>query len=543
MANVKFNKKDFENEIKLSKEIEEKINLFGTNLESITEEEIEIEVFPNRPDLLSLQGFLRSLKAFIGKEKGLKKYKTKKPELNYQVKIDSSVKQIRPYTICAVVKNLSLNNKKIIEIIELQEKLHATLGRNRKKAAIGIYPLDKIKFPIYYTTKKPSEIKFIPLEMNEELNGLEILQRHPKGRDYANLLEGKEKFPVFIDANKKFLSMPPIINSKETGKITETTKEVFVECTGFDKNVLNKILNIIVTTLADFNGTIYEMEIISNEKEITPNLTPEKMDISIENVNSLLGLSLKEKEVQKYLEKMGYDYNNKKVFVPPWRTDILHEVDLIEDIAIAYGYNNFIPEIPKVSTIGSESKESMIERKISEVLIGLGLIEISTYHLIKDEEDEKFKLGEKIEVKNSKTEYKSLRQKLIIPSLRILSENKDNEYPQKIFEIGTVFSKDKRIQLESGIKENKNLIVSISPGNFTEIKRILDYLMYSLNIKYDLSESYFQGFIKGRVGAIKINEKIIGYIGEVHPETLRNFNIKMPVSYLEISLEEIFKKL
>src|SRR6185437_14662751 len=127
MASVKFNRKEFEKEIKVTEEIEDKIRLFGTPLESLSAEEIEIEIFPNRPDLLSLQGYLRAFKAFLGKEPGLKKYKIQKLEKSYKVIIDKSVKEVRPFTACAIVKNLSFSDEKIKEVIDMQEKLHLTL--------------------------------------------------------------------------------------------------------------------------------------------------------------------------------------------------------------------------------------------------------------------------------------------------------------------------------------------------------------------------------------------------------------------------------
>ena len=197
MASVKFPRKEFEKHIKLTKEVIEKISLFGTPLESINDKEIEIEVFPNRPDLISLQGYLRSFRSFLGIETGLKNYPVSKPKDNFVVKISKSVNEVRPFTTCAIVTNLSFNDEKIKQIVELQEKLHATVGRNRKKVAIGIYPLEKIKLPIIYEARDPDKIKFIPLEYDKELTGQQILTKHPKGKDYASLLKNFDKFPVF----------------------------------------------------------------------------------------------------------------------------------------------------------------------------------------------------------------------------------------------------------------------------------------------------------------------------------------------------------
>jgi len=547
MANIKLPRKEFEKEIgKLDEKMQEKIALFGTPLESFNDNEIEIEVFPDRPDLLSYHGFKRAFLGFLGRKKGLKEYNLNKPEKDYTVKIDSSVKNIRPYTTCAIVKGLKLNDEKIKELIEIQEKLHTTLGRKRKKVAIGIYPLEKIKLPITYKALEPDKIKFIPLETNKEMSGLQILQKHPAGKEYAHLLAGKTKFPIFIDANKNVLSMPPIINSQLTGKITEKTSDVFVECSGPDFILLNKCLNIIVTSMAEMGAKIYQMNLKGSKNETTPNLTPGKTNISLENTNKLLGLDINEKEIKQLIEKMGHNYKKGVVEIPAWRTDILHEVDLIEDIAIAYGYDKFIPEIPEISTIGQEDQKETIKRKISEILTGLNILEISNYHLTnKNSQFTKMGVPEKqekefIEVEESKTDYTILRKDLTHYLLKILSENIDSEYPQRIFETGKVFiSKEK-------IKESEHLSFAIAPGNFTDAKQVLEYLskMIGISIKIHESDTNIPNhFINGRTADIILNEKKIGYIGEIHPRILKNWRIKMPVALFELDLDEILEKI
>ena len=420
---------------------------------------------------------------------------------------------------------------------------------------------------------EPDKIKFVPLESEKEMSGLEILQQHSAGKEYSHLLAGKEKFPIFIDANNDILSMPPIINSKSTGKITEKTKDVFIECSGYDFEALKKCLNILVTCLADMNGKIYQMEIkFKGKREITPKLDTENMKISLENTNKLLGLNLNEKQLKKLIEKMGYDYHKGMVKIPAWRNDILNEVDLIEDIAIAYGYDNFIPEIPGLSTIGSESQEEIIKRKISDIFLGLNMIEISNYHLTnKNHQFKKMMLKEKdfIEVDGSKTDYTILRKDLTHYLLKILSENTDSEYPQKIFEIGKVFThetnsregyaKERRSKIsmfpkgktvgvlaeDEEIFETESLSATISPGNFTEIKKILENFskMIDVNIKFEEKEDNPPYFVNGRTAEIFLENKRIGFIGEIHPKILKNWKIKMPVALFEISLEEIFGKI
>ncbi len=553
MASIKFDKKLFEKEIgKLTDEMQQKIALFGTTVEGIDNEEIEFDITPDRPDLLSYQNFRRSFLAFLGKKTGLKEYKLHKPEKDFKVKIDSSVKNVRPYTVCAIVKGLNLDDKKIKEIIDIQEKLHITIGRKRKKLAIGIYPLEKIKLPIIFKALEPDKIKFIPLEMEREMSGLEILQRHPAGRDYAHLLAGKSKFPVFIDAENNVLSMPPIINSHLTGKVELTTKDIFIECSGFDFETLKKCLNILIISFAEMGGKIYQMEVsgLPKNEKLTPNLASEKMKISIDNVNKLLGLNLTEKDLKILLEKMGHNYNfrTKEVEIGVWRTDILHEVDLIEDVAIAYGYDKIEPEIPKISTTGQENYQENLKRKISEILSGLGLLEISNYHLTnKKNQFSKMGFPERgeegfVELEESKTENNILRKDLSHYLLKIFSENIDSEYPQKIFETGRVF-----LMEDNNIVEKEKLSVGISSGNFTDVKQILNYLFKMLGIDNELKvqepDNFPHYFLDGRVGEVIFHDMKIGFVGEIHPRILRNWKIKMPVSLFEIDLEEVFEGL
>jgi phenylalanyl-tRNA synthetase beta chain len=545
MTILTLDKKQLEKEIgKIDEKMQEKIAMFGTPVEEVTDSEISIEVFPNRPDLLSMQGFVRALNTFL-KKPGIRNYAVEKPGKDYAVIIDKSVKKVRPYTACAIVKELKLDDRKIKEIVDIQEKLHASYGRNRKKLAIGVYPLEAIKLPITFLAKKPEDIKFQPLEFPKAINGRQILSQHPAGREYGNLLKDAETYPIFMDSNNEILSMPPIINSHKTGKVTENTNSVFIECSGFHKDYLKKTLNMIVTALADMGGKICQMEIQDSGKELSPNLEPEKIEFSIENLNKTLGLELSEKEIKNLLAKMGIGYEKNKeqsiAQIPSYRTDILHEIDLAEEVAIAYGYNNFAPKIPQISTIGEEDPASVLKRKISEILIGLGLLEISTYHLsTKEKQFKNINIKEfkpmMIEVEESKTENNILRNSLLAQSIGILSENSDATYPQKLFELGKVFENDEKS--ETGIAEKEKLCISLcsEKANFTEIKQILDYLLRMLNLSYEIKETENLSFIEGRAGAIFINNKETGVLGELKPIVLKNNKIKMPVASLEIDI-------
>ncbi|MEK6905562.1 MAG: phenylalanine--tRNA ligase subunit beta [Nanoarchaeota archaeon] len=522
-------------------QLKDRISMLGTDLESIEGNEIVVEIFPKRPDLLSEQGFARAFSSFIGVKTGLRQYHIK--ESGQKVIIDPSVKTVRPHTACAIVKGLHFDEENLRQVIQIQEKLHVTYGRNRKKAAIGIYPMEKITFPITYKADTPGKIKFKPLEARREMTAVEILEEHKAGKEYGHLLQGLQKYPFFIDTKGEIISMPPIINSDQTGRVDEETKDVFVECSGFDFEVLSTCLNMIVTALADMGGEIYSLKLESADGiKITPNLTPTKIKLDLPYVNKRLGLRLSETEAGKLLEKMGYGFEKGQVLIPAYRADILHQVDLIEDIAIAYGYEHFQEEIPNVATIGEEDAFEKFARKVRELLVGLQLLEVKNFHLT-TKEDLTTKINdvtEPIPLKNAIGDHNHLRNAILPSLMKNLAENQHHEYPQNIFEIGRIFFPG---NTETGVMEAEHLSVVLchDKTDFTEIRQVLETLIRALGLECAVKESEHSSFIPGRAGDIMIDGKKMGIIGELHPQVITNWQLMMPAVCFELDLEEVFK--
>ena len=549
MPTVKLNKKRIMDlaGIRLNDEqLDDRVSMLGVVIDEITKDEVTVDLAPNRPDMLSESGLARALSSFMGKKTGLRNYKVEKS--NEKVIIDKSVSKVRPYTACAIVKGLKFDEDNLREIIQLQEKLHVTFGRNRKKCAIGIYPLDKIKMPIRYLAKNPNEIKFRPLESNREMSAAQILELHPKGKEFSHLLSGCNSYPLFIDAANNVLSMPPIINSEIAGKITESTKDVFIECSGFDYRILSLCLNMIVCALADLGGKIYSIELVyDGKKRVSPDLTPRRMKFDPSYINKRLGLELKEGEFKKCLEKMGYGYEKNTALIPAFRTDILHQIDLAEDVAIAYGYENFEEIIPKVATIGQENKFEIFKDKVANILVGLGFIEVNTYDISsKEVQCDKMNMAQfrdkLIALENPMNKDYNVLREWVTPSLmEVFSRNMHYDYPQKIFGIGKVFKKNP--DTETGIGEADRVTVAISESNadYTKIKQVLDALFKSLGTEFEVKEGEHPSFIPGRVARVSINGKDIAYVGEINPQAISNFGLQMPVSAFELNLTELYK--
>lgn len=497
----------------------------------------------NLPYLWSIEGVARLLKGLLGKQKGIPKLEINKSD--YKVIVDKSVDKIRPYVVAFVAKGQKVNDYLIKQIIQLQEKLCENYGRRREKVAIGIYSYKKITFPVHYKATSPESVKFIPLDFRKEMTQQEILDEHPKGKEYAWILEGKSKYPLIIDSKNEVLSFPPIINSATTGKVDKNEQDLFFEATGNDMDALLLSANIFAQALYERGFKIYSVDVKYPTKSITtPHLFNETIKINKEQVEAMLGLGLKEPEIKKLLERFGYEYVNGTVKIPNYRRDILHAVDIIEDIAISYGYNQ-IKELPlKSYTVGKTSELVKFIDKARDTIAGTGYQEVISPILTNMKflyENMNTKDFGTVEISEYMSESYSCVRTWILPILlEVLSKNKHVEYPQKLFEQGLVTSR----KGETTIDYERVAVVSAHDGvDFTETKQALDYLMRMLGITYEIEEVDHDSFIPGRVGRVIVNGKKVAFIGEIAPKVLENWKIEVPVAGFELNLSDLFEAL
>ena len=519
----------------------------------------------NRPDLWSTEGIARELKSHLGFTKGIPKYSFLEQKQHYVVNVANKVKKVRPPIIaCAVVLNLKLDDNAIFQLIQLQEKLCESFGRKRKEASMGVYDFDKIKWPITYTTFKPNELKFIPLGMNEEMTLKDILLKHEKGKQYGHLIEKSDEYPVILDSSNNVLSMPPVINSEYTGKVTSDTKNVFIEVTGTSERFVLPVLNIMVSALAERGGDIVKVRIkkgkIMKKEHITPDFTPAEFRININSVNDCLGLNLNAKEMDDLLEKSGFNVKKKEkdfiiIEVPSWRQDVMSETDIIEDIAINYGYSNFDTEMPKIPTIGKTTDLNNFIKKISNLLTGLGSQEIATFSLTNKDvifKNMRAKPEQVVEISNPiSLNYSCLRISILPSVIEWLSSNKDARYGQNVFEIGSAI----KIENSEAVEKTKLCFaISDTKTNFTDIKKVLDWLFSCLGLNCRINQKDFDCFIEGRAGEIIVSKNAgaksktlsechLGSVGEIHPAVLEKFNIVMPIAAFELDLSELMSAL
>jgi phenylalanyl-tRNA synthetase beta chain len=535
-------KKEIGKDLSLEK-LEEILFDFGLEIDSYDKETdlLKIEVTAERIDLLSFVGFKRALESYLS----LKKYTPfSLKDSKQKVIVDRSATNYGNHTMCAIVKNLNLDSEKIKEIINVQEKLHLTYGRKRKSVAIGVYPLDKITFPITFMADFPENIKFIPLGETKEMTGFDIIKNHPTGQEYSYLVKDKQKYLFFKDSNEKILSMPPIINSQETGRVLESTKEVFLECTGQNLTKLKNTMNILTSMFADFGGDVYSLEIeYFDKKIISPDVSLRKMVVSLKYINQLLGIKLTLKEAIANLEKMMFICNKQsddliEVTIPIFRTDILHENDIADDVLRGFAINNITPTYSDVHFNGERLKESIFQEQIITSMVGMGFIEILPFVLSsKKDSFENFNIkGEKyIPLGFSAESSINIVGNWIIPKLfKALTNNQHKSFPQKLFACDYVVLENKELDTLSENKLHLAAVIANSKISFTEISSYLLSLTNVLGKTLRLKEKDYPFYIKGRSAAVIINDDEVGHIGEFSPEVLENHNYTMPVCGFEI---------
>ncbi|MDF1557304.1 MAG: phenylalanine--tRNA ligase subunit beta [ANME-2 cluster archaeon] len=511
----------------------ERVPMMGADIERIEEDHIDIEFFPDRPDLYSPEGVARSMRGFLGIETGLPEYEVK--ESNISITLDDEIKRIRPYLGCAVVRGLEFNDYSIESLMGLQEDLHWGLGRNRKKVSIGIHDISKVNPPFRYVAADPN-FSFVPLDFDVPMTMQEILEKHPKGVKYAHLMEGFDKYPLILDSNNQVLSFPPIINGDLT-RVKYDSHDLFIDVTGLDQNVYTA-LNIVVTSLAERGGTI-ESVIINNsiEGEATmPDLTPGEWELHEDEVRSLAGFELTTEQMVENLQRMRFGASagqgHIKVTSPAYRADILHTWDLIEDIIIGYGYDNITPSNPGTITVGQQHPISIKNHDIMQILVGLGFYQVMPFTLTSEKVHYLNMLrnpdGRATPVKHPISEEQTMLRTTILPNLmEILSLNQHRELPQRIFEVGDV--------VVDGTTKQKLAALSIHPtANFTEIRTLVDAVMRERGIEYTIGSTDDPAFLEGRRAAILSNGREVGVLGEIHPDVISNFKLQQPTIGFEM---------
>ncbi|QLC33376.1 phenylalanine--tRNA ligase subunit beta [Halarchaeum sp. CBA1220] len=578
-------------EEKSDDELKDDLFALGLEFEGETEDgEFQLEFAPDRLDRLSVEGVARSLRYQYGDASGV--YVPETNAADWTIAVDESVPDERPYVTGAVVRGVDLSGGALESLIQLQEKLHATMGRKRAKGAIGIHDLAMLKGrsargagdgaaeprddgeaasatpgadapdatasnSITYRGVDPDGDTFVPLDSDAELTPAEVLTEHPTGEQYADLLTAYERYPAIYDDLGLF-SFPPVINGRRT-EVTENSRDLLIELTGTDQWTIDRMCNIICYALDARGGTVEDVTVSYPDTDVTkPDLEVEEKVVTHERIESTLGVDLTEEEVLDLFGRAGLDAESEVwgdqgidyvVEVPPYRTDVLHPVDLVDDVGRAYGFNDLVPRYPDVSTVGGRTETSRLERAVRETLVGLGHQDLLNFHLTNEAENyERMRLepgsdalggGEPATIAEPYSEDYTIVRSWALPSLVSLLENNTHRaYPQDVAEVGFAAERD---DSNTGVAERRTVAGAVvrHDASYEDAKARLQVLARDFDVELETPPTTHPSFIDGRTASVVIDGEDVGVIGELHPEVLVEHDLEVPVAAFEFRLDAL----
>lgn len=517
-------------------ELVERIPMIGADVERVVGDEVEVEFFPNRPDLYSVEGIARALRGFFGIEKGLQTYPVKSSDV--VLNVDKSVENVRPFVVGGLIREVEMTDPLVKSLMDMQEKLHATIGRKRAKVSIGVHDFDQVTPPFVYKAVEPKSVKFIPLASTRQMNLDEILKEHEKGIDYAFIMEGLDRYPLIVDVNEDVLSFPPIINGVLT-TVTEETTNIFLDVTGTDLAGCKTALNIVATALAERGSKIETVQVkYPDETMVLPDLQPAVKELKVKYANDWIGVSQTAEQIADELERMRYGVSISgdilKVEIPAYRNDVLHPVDLVEDVAIAYGYEKIEDQFPKDMTFGELVPFNDFCAKLTDLMVGYGYQEVSTLTLSSMAEQEWIEESDITSLKNPISQEHTCVRSSLIPSLmHVLKANKHHELPQKIFEVGDVVVKGKNHTRIGGVSCH-------AKASFTEMKSLVQSFLRDVGKEADAKARKDTRFLRGRCASAVCDGEELGIFGELHPEFFTRYELTHPVAAFEVSVRPLF---
>jgi phenylalanyl-tRNA synthetase beta chain len=510
----------------------------------------------NRPDLWCCEGIARQIR--IKQEGKLKPYTFFSRKPTRRVIVGPGMENVRPYVAACMAKGYRVSSEGLAQLIQTQEKLADIYGHKRKTVSIGVYQLQRIQFPVTYELVKPDEARFTPLGMETVMTLSEILMVHPKGLEHGHILAGHERMPILRDAGQQVLSFPPIINSREIGEVQPGDDQLFVEVTGTDLSMVVLTLNIFAANLADRGAAIEPIEVVYpkttslGKRVVTPQDLGQSRTIPIKTIEQALGQKLGAQAVKQALRVYGYEVTggdgSVRAKLPPYRQDLMHAMDVVEDVAISRGYVDFSPVMPAQFTVGGLSKIEQTSDRARNLMVGMGFQEIISNILGSPEQYRDWMRlagspwGETVEVENVMSlSFSCLRQWMLPSLLRVEAASSRAFYPHRLFESGDVAIPDPNHDLGSRTETVLGAMIAHAAAHFSEIHSCLDMLFYHFGKDYRLEPVDHPSVLEGRAGKIAAGGETLGVIGEVHPEVLERWQIGVPVVAFDVNLSRLLE--
>ena len=549
-------------------QVNDELPLLGTDIDACTEEQLDIEIFPDRPDLLSGETLAFAMANFLHGAPA-------RPDMDIQpsgitMKVDSSLRDVRPVILGAVVRGVSLPEDSegceafIKGLMDHQEKLHFALGRRRQRASIGVHDLARLAPPFHVKTVGEKHA-FVPLARQESMTIADILTHHPKGIEYAGLLADMTSYPLIVDADDAVLSFPPIINGDHT-TVTHNTRDFFIDVTGWDERACEASLMLVCLQLTQWGGQVESVEITTCEGDhiVSPIGTGKTHVVPEELVQNLLGRSFTDDELQVAVQRMGGRFEGRQpapndapdrstsmavaragtsellFTMPRWRFDLLHPVDMVEELAIGHGYEDLGTDVPKATLTAQPRTDHHLRRRLRASMEGMGMMQIQSLTL--SNMDDQF-VRMRWEPNHAVTtitnpitvDHTVLRQHLMPGLLKLLASNRHHDLPQSVYELGAV------------VRDHRNadrlaFLTAERSGGFAAVRGRVQAFCNDLGVSDWVAEPLPAGegpWLAGRGAKLLINGSWVGCFGELDPAISSAFDLRVPLNGAEFDVNAL----
>jgi phenylalanyl-tRNA synthetase beta chain len=580
-------------------ELREDLFSLGLEYEGETAEgNFELEFAPDRLDRLSVEGIARSLRYDYGDDRGV--YVPSTNDAEWTIEVEDTPEE-RPYVTGAVVRGLDLDEDSLDSLIQLQEKLHATMGRKRAKGAIGVHDLTMLKggeasvsggsplqsgggsdaeLPagvgdddagdeatvsksITYTGVDPDGEEFVPLEGDRGMTPAEVIAEHHIGVEYAALVSEMDRVPAIYDAIGLF-SFPPVINGRRT-EVDTGSRDLFIEMTGTDQWTIDYMLSIVCYALDARGGTVEEVTVEyadsapgehAGRSFVRPDFATKTKTVAHDRIETTLGVDLEKREIGDLAERAGLDASEtdeEGVYafeIPPYRVDVLHPIDVIDDLGRAYGFNTLEPRYPDVSTVGGRHDRSKLERAARNVLVGLGFEDLLNFYMISEAHNyERLGVapgsdvvggGEPVTIQEPYSEDYTMLRSWALPSImQVLENNTHRSYPQDLAEIGLAAEVDE--SENTNVAEHRTVAAAVArhDASYEDARARLQAVAANFDVALATPPTDHPTFVDGRTAAVELDGERVGVIGEVHPEVLVEHDLEVPVTAFEFRLDAL----
>ncbi|TVQ07391.1 MAG: phenylalanine--tRNA ligase subunit beta [Leptolyngbya sp. DLM2.Bin27] len=493
---------------------------------TLGDQTLEVEVTAERPDLLAAEGFSRAINIYNGLARTVPDQLSTSGR---QVTVLPEVLPLRPHIAALVVRGADLQGGGLEVLMQFQEKVTQTFGRQRKKIAIGCYDLDQIDGDLTYGAESLDELAFVPLRGDRAMTARQILQEHPAGKAYGAALLGGELVPVLRDRSHTVLSMPPILNAAGAGAVTADTRNLLIDVTGILAQTVSETANILAHNFLDTGAEVQTVDIVAEEVIVTPSLARRPVQFSAKFLNEIMGTAIPKASLGRVLARMDLDVSGTDVVhVPTYRTDIFSQVDLAGDLLVALGIDRLQAEPLAVKFhLGAANPLRQAMFKVGDLAQRMELMEVKSFVLTDPDLLDLF-AAPYVQTGNAKSRtYSATRTTLQAGLLDILARNISAPKPINLYETGEVL----RFTPAGDIRESQGWgFASLDArASFTTAKAYMQTMLKALGLIYELAICHAPYYIHGRAATVLVDGQPVGEFGEIHPRVLEHFSFPEPV--------------